>query len=42
MVPEVAEIVEFFRSSKRGVIGTYHEDEPLKELDDRQKQAVKV
>lgn len=26
VVPEVAEIIDFFRSSKRGVIGAYHED----------------
>jgi len=28
MLPEVAEIVDFFDSSKRGVLGSYNEDEP--------------
>lgn len=27
VIPEVQEIIDFFRSSKRGVIGTYNEDE---------------
>jgi UDP-N-acetylglucosamine acyltransferase len=29
--PEVAEIIEFFRTSKRGVLGLYSEDEPSTE-----------
>lgn len=43
MVPEVAEIVEFFRSSKRGVIGTYHEEEAVEKLSNKEiQQTVQV
>ncbi len=41
LIPEVAEIIEFFRSSKRGVLGAYHEEEAT-ETDDKQAEVIKV
>jgi Udp N-acetylglucosamine O-acyltransferase len=39
LIPEVREIVDFFRSSKRGVMGAYYEEEQaVAESDNKSRQ----